>query len=305
MSWTPWAKIQEAVSASGGSVTAPAIVSALGFPPCPVEHNHNEYQPAGSYAVASHNHNGIYQAAGSYAAAVHAHAIGDVTGLQSALDGKQAAGSYALTSHNHDAAYAAIGHNHAGVYQPAGSYAAASHNHDAAYSAIGHNHAALYAAIDHTHPGGGSDPWAYLKVASDFSTTVATFSTVTGLTFTPPANSTIEIEAVLLISTATATVGPRPGLSWGTGLLSGSVTVDTPTSATARALANGTIGATAGNAQAPVGGLPVVNVPYYASIEALIRTGASPQAINVQLASETAGTAVRALQGSFLKWRAI
>jgi hypothetical protein len=37
------------------------------------------------------------QAAGSYANAVHTHAIADVTGLQSALDGKQAVGSY-LTS---------------------------------------------------------------------------------------------------------------------------------------------------------------------------------------------------------------
>jgi hypothetical protein len=34
------------------------------------------------------------QAAGSYAAAVHGHVIADVTGLQTALDGKQAAGSY-------------------------------------------------------------------------------------------------------------------------------------------------------------------------------------------------------------------
>jgi hypothetical protein len=42
------------------------------------------YQPAGSYAAANHNHNGVYQPAGSYAAA---------------------------------------NHNHNGVYQPAGSYA--------------------------------------------------------------------------------------------------------------------------------------------------------------------------------------
>jgi hypothetical protein len=34
------------------------------------------------------------QASGSYAAASHSHAIADVTGLQSALDGKQASGSY-------------------------------------------------------------------------------------------------------------------------------------------------------------------------------------------------------------------
>ena len=39
-----------------------------------------------------------YQAAGSYAAASHSHAISDVTGLQTALDGKQASGSYASSS---------------------------------------------------------------------------------------------------------------------------------------------------------------------------------------------------------------
>lgn len=41
------------------------------------------------------------QAAGSYAAAAHGHSIADVTGLQAALDGKQAAGSYAAASHTH------------------------------------------------------------------------------------------------------------------------------------------------------------------------------------------------------------
>lgn len=41
------------------------------------------------------------QASGSYAAATHTHVISDVTGLQTALDGKQAAGSYAAASHTH------------------------------------------------------------------------------------------------------------------------------------------------------------------------------------------------------------
>lgn len=41
------------------------------------------------------------QAAGSYAAASHTHTIANITGLQAALDGKQAAGSYAAASHTH------------------------------------------------------------------------------------------------------------------------------------------------------------------------------------------------------------
>ena len=45
------------------------------------------------------------QASGSYAPATHTHTIANVTGLQSALDGKQAAGSYAAASHTHDDRY--------------------------------------------------------------------------------------------------------------------------------------------------------------------------------------------------------
>ena len=48
-----------------------------------------------------------FQPRGSYAATSHTHAISDVTGLQTALDGKQAAGTYltSLPSHNHDDRY--------------------------------------------------------------------------------------------------------------------------------------------------------------------------------------------------------
>ena len=49
------------------------------------------------------------QASGSYAAATHSHAIGDVTGLQTSLDGKQASGSYAASSHTHAASDIASG----------------------------------------------------------------------------------------------------------------------------------------------------------------------------------------------------
>jgi hypothetical protein len=153
---------------------------------------------------------------------------------------------------------------------------------------------------------GGSDPWTYLKVTGqDFSTTLATWSIIPGLIITPPANSTIEIEGALLISTATAAVGPRPGVNWGSGLLGGGVTIHTPTSLTATAITHQTVLTTAGNALAPVGGLPVADRPYRAHIFATIRTGAAPQAINVLIASETAGTAVKAQLGSYVKWRAI
>ena len=67
------------------------------------------------------------------AAASHTHTIANVTGLQTALDGKQAAGSYAAASHTHDDRYYTETEMNtllAGK-QAAGSYAASSHNHDA------------------------------------------------------------------------------------------------------------------------------------------------------------------------------
>lgn len=72
-----------------------------------------------------------------FAAAIHGHAITAITGLQTALDGKQPAGSYAAETHTH-----AIG-NVTGLQtaldgkQPAGSYAAAAHSHDATHIATG------------------------------------------------------------------------------------------------------------------------------------------------------------------------
>lgn len=323
------AKLESATGNGPGQIT-PADVIGL-------QELLDAKQAVGSYSLANHDHSGLYQSAGSYAAAAHAHAIGDVTGLTVALDAKQPSGSYASAVHTHTIAdvtglqsaldgkqvagnYAAATHGHviadvAGLQaaldgkQAAGSYALTSHTHAGVYEpVIAAGTAAQYYRGDKTWQTlpSGSDPWTYLKVTgSDFQTTLATWTTITGLTFTPPANSVVEIEAVLLISTATATVGPRPGLNWGTGLLGGAATIKTPSSLTAELITHQTIGAIAGNAQAPVGGLPVINVPYRAHILATIRTGPSPQAINIQLASETAGIAVKAQVGSFLKYRII
>ena len=90
-----------------------------------INHNHDS-----DYAAANHNHDSDYAAANhnhdsDYAAASHTHSIANVTGLQTALDGK------AASSHNHDSDYAASDHNHDA------DYAAANHNHDSAYQAVG------------------------------------------------------------------------------------------------------------------------------------------------------------------------
>jgi hypothetical protein len=67
------------------------------------------------------------QASGSYAAATHTHAISDTTGLQTALDGKAAA------SHTHTIANVTGLQTALDGKQASGSYAAATHTHDDRY----------------------------------------------------------------------------------------------------------------------------------------------------------------------------
>lgn len=153
--------------------------------------------------------------------------------------------------------------------------------------------------------GGGSDPWTYIKLASDFPTSLATFSDITGMTFTPAANTDYEVEWCLMGQTATTTVGLRPGVSYGTGYQYGVVDLYTPSSATAEAQVHGSMTTVAGTVQAPVGGLPIINRTYGHRGYAMFRSGATPTAFKLQLASETAATAVTVKAGSFMKYRTI
>jgi hypothetical protein len=111
-------------------------------------HSHNEYALNGhnhdmayaaivhthsDYSLTGHDHDGVYAVTG------HGHAIDEVTGLQTALNGK------AAVSHNHNTVYAAINHDHSAIYAALGhthgEYALTGHNHNSVYSAIGHGHA--------------------------------------------------------------------------------------------------------------------------------------------------------------------
>ena len=88
--------------------------------------------------------------------------------------------------------------------------------------------------------GGGGDGWTYVKLAADFSTTSATAVPITGLAMTPAASKSYVIEAMLLLRTATATVGPRPGVAWPTGMTDGVAKVIASSSATALLSSMGT-----------------------------------------------------------------
>lgn len=91
-------------------------------PYSPLGHNHDlAYAPLehihSAYSLTGHNHNSLYSLIdhnhdGRYSLSGHSHVITDVTGLETALDGK------ASTSHNHDSSYSAANHDHSLLYAP-------------------------------------------------------------------------------------------------------------------------------------------------------------------------------------------
>ena len=126
--------------------------------------------------------------------------------------------------------------------------------------------------------------------------------------YTPPPNSNFEIEAALLIETATSTNLPRVGVrvdAQGTGAY-GAVQID-QTAATpgARVTADGTFTAAAIDVQMAAGGLGAANTPYLSYVTIRGRSGAAPAAIRVQLACETAAAnTCRVRQGSQMRVKA-
>ena len=106
-----------------------------------------------------------------------------------------------------------------------------------------------------------------------------------------------------MLRTATATVGPRPGLGWPTGMTDGVASIWMTSSATAQLIANGNINAALLIA---VGGIPNNTQSYPAYLEGTVVAGATPNGtVKVNLASETAGTIVTMKAGSFIKYREV
>lgn len=148
--------------------------------------------------------------------------------------------------------------------------------------------------------GGGSDPWIYATLATAFTTTSATAQNVTGLSFTPAANTKYDVFGMFYVKSAGTTVGPRVGLAWPTGLTNGVATIYETVSATTQILVN-LNAASSGKVTA----VSIASTAYWpAQMNAVINAGATPSgSIQVQLASEVAGTAVNMGIGSFIKYR--
>ena len=154
-----------------------------------------------------------------------------------------------------------------------------------------------------TSAGGGSDPWTKVILGADFTTTGTANAAVAGLALTPAANKRYLVQVLLLLRTATATVGPRPGFSWPTGTTDGGAYMQAPSSATA--VLYRTWGARATQNVANTG-VPDTTSSHLATGEAYFIMGASPSGtFGVTLASETSGTVVTVKAGSVLLWREI
>jgi hypothetical protein len=145
-----------------------------------------------------------------------------------------------------------------------------------------------------------AEKWTKVVLASDFVTGSAT-AVDSGLGFTPAANTSYEFEVHLLTRTASATIGPRPGIAWPTGLTDGVCKIWQTSAATTDVIQNGNITAAV---LAPVGGVPTTTGSWPALIKGFLIAGATPSGdLKVQLASETAATNVTYKAGSFLRFR--
>lgn len=152
-------------------------------------------------------------------------------------------------------------------------------------------------------PPGSGDPWTYVKLGSDFTTSSGSPVDVTGLNFTPAASKNYVVEGLLYCRTANATVAARPGCAWPTGTTDSCLNMETPSSTTARALANGNAAAEMVTVAAA---LPDAANSWATTMWGGFITGGSPSGnFQIRLRAETAGTNVTIKAGSWIRYREI
>jgi hypothetical protein len=152
--------------------------------------------------------------------------------------------------------------------------------------------------------GTSADPWTYVRLTADFSTTSTTSVAVTGLGFAPAANKRYEFEGRLRLQSTAATTGAQPGINWPTaGVTAGAGEARATISATTEALSFGPSGTALKAASTAV---PTVNVtcPGYVAGEFECGASAPTGLLQVTLASET-GTSVSMKAGSWIRYREV
>lgn len=135
-----------------------------------------------------------------------------------------------------------------------------------------HLTAAEYASIS-------TPDWVDIKITTD--TTITSPSTI--FSFTPAANKLYEVEGQLWLTSASASKGPQPGVSWNSGNDGGVAFIETTESTTTTKIANLTNGV---NGAALATSFPDATNAYPAQIKASFKTGATPSGtFNVTLQS--------------------
>jgi hypothetical protein len=151
--------------------------------------------------------------------------------------------------------------------------------------------------------GESADPWTFVKLSGDFTTSNATNTNVTGLLFTPAASTTYLIMGKFLLRTATATVGARPGVAWPTNLTDATARMEASASLTTSILRSWGARTTQNAAST---GLATTADSHYGALDAMIVTASNVSGdFQITLASETALTNVTMKAGSFIAYRTI
>ena len=146
------------------------------------------------------------------------------------------------------------------------------------------------------------DPWTYLKVSSQhYGTSNTVFVDITGLTFTPGTNSTYEVEWHVMLKTSTAAATPRLGVRWPTGTSSAGWINQAQTQSTQLFCWGNQIS----TMLSPPAGLLESTTAAWGGIGGAViqANGGAASSFGLQFASETSGTFVSSMIGSYLKYR--
>jgi hypothetical protein len=135
-----------------------------------------------------------------------------------------------------------------------------------------------------------ADPWTRVGLASDFVNATASFTDITGFTFTPPANTNWTVEAEVLVETVLTTNMPRLGISVGAGQSWWAGEIGFQSGAAAKSYVEGQGTTGAGTVQVAAGTAVVQAIPLLHTVTIKGRSGASPGAIKLQLAAESAAS---------------
>lgn len=150
----------------------------------------------------------------------------------------------------------------------------------------------------------GGEPWTRLGLASDFVNATVAFNDITGFTFTPPANTNWTVEAEVLIETVATANMPRLGAVIGAGQSWWAGEIGFQSGAAAKSFVEGQGTTGAGSLQMAAGTAAVQAIPLLAQVVIKGRSGASPGAIKLQLAAESAvANAATARRGSEFRYR--